>query len=148
MLNTLNTTTQITTQIQTADFDMGHEYNRLIKDNHKDGAVVVFVGLVRDFNQGNDVKGLFLEHYPGMTETSLNQLAYDAAEKWPLGRISIIHRIGALSVSDQIVFVGVSSAHRKDSFEAAQYIMDTLKSRVPLWKKEQTPTGDVWVKPS
>lgn len=148
MTQPVHTKTQIHTHIQTADFDVSYEYSRLINENEKDGAVVFFVGLVRDFNQGNTVKGLFLEHYPGMTESSLQQLASQAAEKWPLGRIRIIHRVGALSLSDQIVFVGVSSVHRKASFEAAQHIMDTLKSSVPLWKKEQTTIGEVWVKPS
>ena len=123
-------------RVQQADFDVGSEYRQLITDNPSDGAVVFFVGLVRDLNQGDSVSGLFLEHYPGMTEAALEQIEADARQRWPLGRVSIVHRVGQLQVNEQIVFVGVSSPHREAAFEACQFIMDFLKSRAPFWKKE------------
>lgn len=123
-------------RVQVADFDVGAEYQQLVQDNPADGAVVFFVGLVRDLNQGDSVSGLFLEHYPGMTEAALQQIETEARQRWPLGRVSIVHRVGQLEVNDQIVFVGVSSRHREAAFEACQFIMDFLKSRAPFWKKE------------
>lgn len=132
-------------QIQQEDFDMAREYQHLISNNQEDGAVVSFVGLVRDFNQGNDVSGLFLEHYPGMTEKALSDIVSEARKRWQLGRIRLIHRIGQLSLGDQIVFVGVTAKHRGVAFDAAEFIMDFLKTRAPFWKKETTGSGDYWV---
>lgn len=129
--------------VQTQDFDMAKEYQALL--NPSDGAVVTFVGLVRDFNQGNQVKGLTLEYYPGMTEKALNDIVSQAKQKWPLGHVRVIHRVGELNLSEQIVFVGVSSKHREAAFSAAQFIMDFLKNNAPFWKKENTTTGNRWV---
>lgn len=136
--------------VQTHDFDMATEYHALMTNtdstiNSADGAVVTFVGLVRDYNQGNHVQGLTLEHYPGMTEKALEDIVLNARAKWPLGKVRVIHRVGQLNLSDQIVFVGVTSKHREAAFEAAQFIMDFLKNRAPFWKKENTDLGTRWV---
>lgn len=129
-------------RIQTEDFDVGAEYQQLISNNRSDGAVVFFVGLVRDHNQGDAVRGLFLEHYPGMTERALQQIEDNARARWPLGRVHIVHRVGQLGINDQIVFVGCSSRHREAAFEACQFIMDYLKNRAPFWKKETLQQAD------
>ena len=131
--------------VQTDDFIIQREYDALRDANHQDGAIVFFTGLVRDFNQGNEVTGLFLEHYPGMTEKALTQIVAGAKQRWPLNRVRLIHRVGQLSLGDQIVFVGVSSTHREAAFDACHFIMDFLKNRAPFWKKETTAQGDVWV---
>ncbi|MCB2384999.1 molybdopterin synthase catalytic subunit MoaE [Thalassolituus alkanivorans] len=131
--------------VQQADFDVAHEYAELRNDNRSDGAVVFFTGLVREMNQGAQVSGLTLEHYPGMTEKALQQIVADASTRWPINRVRLIHRVGALAISDQIVFVGVSSSHREAAFDACYYIMDYLKNRAPFWKKEVTSQGDRWV---
>ncbi|MGJ8680181.1 molybdopterin synthase catalytic subunit MoaE [Paraglaciecola sp.] len=131
--------------VQTEDFDLATEYNQLRENNSTDGAIVTFVGLVRDFNQDGNVSGLFLEHYPEMTEKSLLAIVEQARQKWPIGRVTVIHRVGHLEVSDQIVFVGVSSQHRQAAFSANEFIMDFLKTQAPFWKKETSPKGDVWV---
>lgn len=124
-------------QVQTADFSVDEEYQRLCQSNAADGAVVFFVGRVRDRNQGDQVSLLELEHYPGMTEKALQGIVDDARSRWQLGRVSVVHRVGPMNIEEQIVFVGVSSPHRGNAFEAAEYIMDYLKSRAPFWKKER-----------
>ncbi len=131
--------------VQQADFDVAHEYAELRNDNRSDGAVVFFTGLVREMNQGSQVSGLTLEHYPGMTEKALQQIVADASTRWPVNRVRLIHRVGTLAISDQIVFVGVSSSHREAAFDACYYIMDYLKNRAPFWKKEVTSQGERWV---
>ncbi|MGB1199599.1 MAG: molybdopterin synthase catalytic subunit MoaE [Thalassotalea sp.] len=131
--------------VQTDDFDVGNEYRALIHNASAEGAVVTFVGLVRDINQGNSVKGLTLEHYPGMTEKSLAAIVQQAEQRWPLGKVRVIHRVGELALSDQIVFVGITSRHREAAFEACQFIMDYLKNQAPFWKKETTQQGEKWV---
>lgn len=131
--------------VQYDDFEFAKEYQNLVNDNSTDGAVVCFVGLVRDFNQGNMVHGLSLEHYPGMTEKALMDIVNQAQLKWQLGRVRVIHRIGDLDLGDQIVFVGVTSRHREAAFEANQFIMDFLKNNAPFWKKERTQNGERWV---
>ena len=100
---------------------------------------------MRDFNQGDAVQSLFLEHYPGMTESYLAQIASEAAQRWDLIDTLIVHRVGELKPGDPIVLVAVWSAHRKDAFEASRYLMEELKSRAPLWKKEQLADGSRWV---
>lgn len=132
-------------RVQTADFDVGDEYRILARDNADDGAVVTFVGRMRDLNAGARVQTLTLEHYPGMTEKSLAGIEADARLRWPLGRVSIIHRVGVLAPADQIVWVGVTSPHRGAAFAACEYIMDSLKTVAPFWKKEQTDQGERWV---
>lgn len=126
--------------VQREDFSLADEYARFA--NRQDtGAVVSFVGKVRDFNQGENVKGLALEHYPGMTEKALAAIVQEARERWPLQECTLIHRIGELLLGDQIVLVVVSSAHREAAFEACHFIMDFLKTRAPFWKKELTAEG-------
>ncbi len=126
--------------VQRADFSLGEEYERLAT-RHDSGAIVTFVGKVRDFNQGDAVKGLSLEHYPGMTEKALVDIVNQARARWPLQECTLIHRIGDLLLGDQIVLVAVSSAHREAAFEACHFIMDFLKTRAPFWKKELTAEG-------
>ncbi|WLD59024.1 molybdopterin synthase catalytic subunit MoaE [Salinispirillum sp. LH 10-3-1] len=132
-------------RVQVEDFDVANEYHQLVADNTADGAVVSFVGRMRDLNQGEQVRTMTLEHYPGMTEKALNKLEADARQRWSLGRVSIIHRVGTLTPADQIVWVGVTSKHRGDAFAACEYIMDTLKTTAPFWKKESTAAGERWV---
>ena len=131
--------------IQTADFSLGDEVALLEKNNATDGAVVTFTGRVRDNNNGMNVSGLTLEHYPGMTEKSLEKITATAKTRWKIGRVKVIHRVGALKIGDQIVFVGVTSKHRKDAFAANEFIMDYLKVKAPFWKKECTEQGDNWL---
>jgi molybdopterin synthase catalytic subunit len=131
--------------VQTEDFDIAHELRKLTQNNHAIGGVASFVGLVRDLNEGKGVSTLSLEHYPGMTEKSLWEIANQASIRWSLQGVRIIHRIGDLAPSDQIVLVLTASMHRHAAFESAAFIMDFLKSRAPFWKKEQTPDGSHWV---
>lgn len=127
-----------------AAFDMAQEYQWLA-GCPEDGAVATFTGKVRNHNLGDDVAALTLEHYPGMTEKALQEIIDDARQRWPLKRVSVIHRIGELFPGDEIVFVGVTSAHRSSAFAAAEFIMDYLKTRAPFWKRETTEQGDRWV---
>ncbi|MFB1076824.1 molybdopterin synthase catalytic subunit MoaE [Photobacterium damselae] len=130
--------------VQFEDFSVADEYEKLAQGTEA-GAVVTFIGKVRDFNQGDSVTDLSLEHYPGMTEKALSEIVEQARARWPLLQVRVIHRVGDLDLGDQIVFVGVSSAHRGASFEACEFIMDYLKTRAPFWKKEQTPEESRWV---
>ncbi|WP_318495685.1 molybdopterin synthase catalytic subunit MoaE [Photobacterium leiognathi] len=130
--------------VQFDDFSVADEYAKL-SEGTEAGAVVTFIGKVRDFNQGDAVTGLSLEHYPGMTEKSLQEIVDQANQRWPLLKTRVIHRVGDLALGDQIVFVGVTSAHRGGAFEACEFIMDYLKTRAPFWKKEQTPEQSRWV---
>ncbi|UTM58373.1 molybdopterin synthase catalytic subunit MoaE [Photobacterium sp. CCB-ST2H9] len=125
-------------------FDIRTEHDWLAADD-QDGAVVTFLGKVRHLNLGDSVSSLTLEHYPGMTEKALQQIAGQARQRWALNRITIAHRIGKLGAGENIVLVGVSSAHRGNAFAAAEFIMDYLKTRAPFWKRESTPAGDRWV---
>lgn len=139
----MHTSTRIA--VQTAHFNVGEEYQWL-SACESDGAVVTFTGKVRNHNLGDDVTALTLEHYPGMTEKALNNIVEEARTRWPLQRVSVIHRVGALKVGEEIVFVGVTSAHRQSAFNAAEFIMDYLKTRAPFWKKEGLPDNqDRWV---
>lgn len=127
-----------------ARFSVGDEYPWLAACDD-DGAVVTFTGKVRNHNLGADVSTLTLEHYPGMTEKALAEIVAEARGRWALQRVTVIHRIGAMYPGDEIVFVGVSAAHRGMAFEAAEFIMDYLKTRAPFWKREATPEGERWV---
>ena len=131
--------------VQTAAFDPGAHTNAMHAANVGVGAVVAFVGYVRDFNDGREVAGMFLEHYPGMTEKALAKIVVEAEQRWPLLKVDVVHRIGALEPGEPIVFVGVASAHRQAAFDACNFIMDYLKTRAPFWKKEQTSDGPRWV---
>ncbi|AOZ13850.1 MULTISPECIES: molybdopterin synthase catalytic subunit MoaE [Pseudomonas] len=132
-------------RVQTEAFDPGVEVNALHAANAGVGAVVSFVGYVRDFNDGRDVAGMFLEHYPGMTEKALGKIVIEAEQRWPLLKLEVLHRVGALQPGEPIVFVGVASAHRQAAFDACAFVMDYLKTRAPFWKKEHTPDGPRWV---
>lgn len=131
--------------VQTHDFDIGREVEDLRVADGGIGAIVTFSGLVRDYHDGHEVSGLFLEHYPGMTENSLRDIATQARARWSLRGITIIHRIGELRAGDQIVFVAVASSHRSDAFAAGEFIMDYLKTRAPFWKKSLQSDGEHWV---
>ena len=131
--------------VQSEDFDFAHQYQKLRDSNNSDGALVTFVGLVRDMNLQQPVSGLFLEHYPAMTKKALNSIVQKARAKWQLGSVSVIHRVGQLEVSEQIVFVGLTSQHRQSAYQANEYIMDYLKTQAPFWKKETTAEGDKWI---
>ena len=111
----------------------------------EDGAVVTFTGKVRNRNLGDSVSTLTLEHYPGMTEQALADIVLAARQRWPLRRVTVIHRVGELNAGDPIVLVGVSGAHRGAAFQAAEFIMDYLKTRAPFWKRETTGSGSRWV---
>jgi len=132
-------------RVATAAFDPGAELNTLHAAQLGIGAVVGFVGYVRDFNEGQEVSGMFLEHYPGMTEKALERIVSEAEQRWPLLRVEVVHRVGALPPGEPIVFVGTASAHRQAAFDACNFIMDYLKTRAPFWKKETTGSGERWV---
>jgi molybdopterin synthase catalytic subunit len=132
-------------RIQTEDFDLNAEIAALRMANPKIGAVASFVGVVRDLNDGDVVSNLFLEHYPGMTEKSLEDIITNAHARWDFFDATIVHRVGELKPLDQIVLVIVTSAHRGEAFDACHFIMDFLKTDAPFWKREQTPTGARWV---
>ncbi len=132
-------------QVQTEDFDHAIEYQNLTENQQSAGAVVTFTGLVRDMNLDNQVTGLYLEHYPVMTEKSLMDIAQQANQRWQLGKITIIHRVGSLALGDQIVFVGVTSKHRKSAFESCEFLIDFLKTSAPFWKKETSKDKDYWI---
>lgn len=125
-------------------FDMAEEYAWLAACDD-DGAVVTFTGKVRNHNQGDEVSALALEHYPGMTERALEEIVNLARQRWPLQRVTVIHRVGELRTGEQIVLVGVGAAHRGAAFNAAEFIMDYLKTRAPFWKREVTAQGSRWV---
>lgn len=127
-----------------APFSVGDEYAWLAACE-EDGAVVTFTGKVRNHNLGDNVTALTLEHYPGMTEKALAEIVAEARARWPLTRVTLIHRVGELKSGEEIVFVGVTGAHRGAAFEAAEFMMDYLKTRAPFWKREATPDGDRWV---
>ncbi|QLB21546.1 molybdenum cofactor biosynthesis protein MoaE [Vespertiliibacter pulmonis] len=130
--------------IQTEPFDQNAIYNWLSEKNSV-GATTIFVGKVREMNLGDTVSGLYLEYYPTMIEKALNEIVEQARQRWDLQRISIIHRIGQLNTGDEIVLVGVSSAHRGDAYSANEFIMDYLKTKAPFWKRERTDTGERWI---
>lgn len=135
----------MTVRVQTADFDLNAELVELRKANPGIGALVSFVGLVRDINDGTTVSTMELEHYPGMTEKALADIVAQAQARWQLINTLVIHRVGILQPLDQIVLVAVASRHRGDAFAACEFIMDYLKTQAPFWKKEQTPEGARWV---
>ncbi|SLN70983.1 Molybdopterin synthase catalytic subunit [Roseovarius albus] len=131
-------------RVQQAGFDLGEETNRFANRQEGMGAVVTFTGIVRDLSTGNlDV--MEIEHYPGMTEKALGKIASDAMERWNLGDILIIHRHGRLQPTDHIMMVATSAPHRVDAFQAAEFLMDFLKSRAPFWKKEVIGQKAAWV---
>ncbi len=135
----------MTVRVQTTDFDLTTEIAALRAGFPKVGAVVNFVGTVRDLNDGEQVAEMELEHYPGMTEKALEDIISQARGRWDLFDALVIHRVGPLKPLDQIVLVAVTSAHRGEAFAACEFIIDYLKTEAPFWKKEQTPQGARWV---
>jgi molybdopterin synthase catalytic subunit len=132
-------------RVQHQDFDPAEEYRALRDSGSGTGAIATFTGLVRDSGDLKGVTGLFLEHYPGMTEQVVEGLVRDASDRWDVREARVIHRVGNLALGEQIVFVGVCSAHRGDAFAACEYIMDALKTSAPFWKKEITGDSEHWV---
>jgi molybdopterin synthase catalytic subunit len=132
-------------RIQQEDFDLSREVAQLRAGNAKVGAIVTFVGTVRDLNEGAVVAEMELEHYPGMTEQSIQAIIDQARQRWPIYGALVIHRVGPLKPKDQIVLVAVTSPHRGEAFSACEFIIDYLKTEAPFWKKEQTPEGPRWV---
>jgi len=135
----------VTVRVQEADFDVGVELAALRADDARVGALASFLGLVRDINDGASVSGMTLEHYPGMTEKSLEAIVAEARQRWDIYDALVIHRVGPLKPCDQIVLVAVTSAHRGEAFAACEFIMDYLKTQAPFWKKEATADGGRWV---
>ena len=137
--------TQSLIRVQENDFDVSIEIAALRKGDPRVGAVVTFLGTVRDLNDGSQVKEMTLEHYPGMTEKALEEIVAQAKSRWDIYQALVIHRVGPLLPEDQIVLVAVTSAHRGEAFAACEFIMDYLKTAAPFWKKEETPDGGRWV---
>lgn len=132
-------------RVQTEDFDLGKEVAALRAGQAQVGAVVSFIGTVRDMNEGAGVSEMELEHYPGMTEKALEDIVAQAKARWNIFDALVIHRVGPLKPLDQIVLVAVTSAHRGEAFASCEFIMDYLKTQAPFWKKEQTSEGARWV---
>ena len=132
-------------RVQPEPFDTGREIARLYEETSGVGAVASFLGVVRNENDDRAVGSMLLEHYPGMTERAIEGIVRDALARWPVSAVTVIHRVGALSPGDPIVLVAAASSHRGDAFQACEFIMDFLKTRAPLWKKESTPAGERWV---
>ena len=132
-------------KIQIEDFDVGLELSQLRLASPSIGAVVSFVGQVRDVNDGDTINTLTLEHYPIMTEKALIAIESEAKTRWDIIDSLIIHRVGTLRPCDQIVLVAVSGTHRGEAFHACEFIMDYLKTSAPFWKKEATEHGERWV---
>lgn len=131
--------------VQEQPFDFGAEAEAFASGRHDMGAVVTFTGVVRDFG-GGGLDAMEIEHYPGMTQKALEKIATEAVERWSLGDALVIHRYGRMEPGEKIMMVATAAPHRKDAFEAAEYLMDYLKSRAPFWKKEHSATGETdWV---
>ena len=132
-------------RVQTEDFDVGREVAALRADDRGIGAVAVFIGAVRDRNEGADVGNLTLEHYPGMTESALEDIVAQAKRRFDVRDVLVIHRVGPLAPGEQIVLVAVTGSHRGAAFDACEFTMDYLKTRAPFWKKERGADGERWV---
>jgi molybdopterin synthase catalytic subunit len=132
-------------RVQAEDFDISSEIRALRAGRSDVGAVASFIGVMRDFNEGSGVTELTLEHYPGMTEKSLQQIVDEAHGRWRLQDALVVHRVGRMRPADQIVLVVALSAHREEALAACAFIMDYLKTRAPFWKKERTTAGERWV---
>lgn len=131
-------------RVQSEAFNPAEETDGFARGRHDVGAIVTFSGVVRD-DSGAGLQGMDIEHYPGMTEKALNAIAQDAQKRWSLGDVLVIHRHGRLMPGEVIMMVATAARHRKDAFEAAEFLMDYLKSRAPFWKKEFTSEGSDWV---
>ena len=136
---------QLEVIVQKADFDPGALQHALLSGRHEEGALATFTGYVRANNDNRGVSRMLLEHYPGMTEKSIEATLGEAAQRWAIGSAMALHRVGELIPGDRIVWVGVTSSHRAEAFAACEFIMDYLKTRAPFWKKELGPDGESWV---
>jgi molybdopterin synthase catalytic subunit len=132
-------------RVQPEAFDVNAEIERLRAADPRVGAIVCFIGVVRDLNEGASVASMSLEHYPGMTEKALEGIVEQARGRWDLYDVLVIHRVGELRPTDPIVLVVVTSAHRGEAFAACEFVMDYLKTEAPFWKKESSPEGARWV---
>ena len=141
----LNAAPALTVSVQEADFEVAALQRQLITGTGQEGAEVTFTGHVRKVGTDQPVDSMLLEHYPGMTENSITDILRQASARWPLLAASVVHRVGRLQAGDQIVWVGVTSAHREAAFNACEFVMDYLKNEAPFWKKEQGPRGGQWV---
>jgi molybdopterin synthase catalytic subunit len=130
-------------RVQTEDFDPGVEIGRFQRDEA--GAIVSFVGVVRGESHGEKLVSMTLEHFPGMTERELERIAVEARSRWSLSGVSVVHRVGELKPGERIVLVVTAAAHRRAAFEAAEFLMDYLKTRAPFWKRELRESGEHWV---
>jgi molybdopterin synthase catalytic subunit len=130
--------------VQSEAFDLGEESTSFARGHKDQGAIVTFTGIVRDTPDGN-LQKMAIEHYPGMTEKALTEIAQQAVDRWSLGDALVIHRYGDLVPGEMIMMVATAARHRKDAFEAAEFLMDYLKSRAPFWKKEYLKDGAEWV---
>lgn len=135
----------MTIKVQREDFDIGRELAALTDGNHAVGGVATFVGLVRDLAGENRISAMTLEHYPGMTEKRLQEIADEAKTRWPLEGVLIIHRYGRLEPGDRIVLVAATSAHRQAALDACAFLIDWLKTKAPFWKLEEGAAGAAWV---
>lgn len=132
-------------KIQRENFDIAREVERVKGYTRRTGGIVTFLGTVRDFSRGSEVTRLEFEHYPGMAEKKLEGLREEALEKFDVHQVSMVHRYGRVDVGDNIVLIVVGAEHRRDAFDACQYCIDQLKKQVPIWKKEYTAGGEVWI---
>jgi molybdopterin synthase catalytic subunit len=132
-------------RIQSEPFDPAAEVEALRAGNPRIGAVVTFLGLMRDLNDGDRVEAMTLEHYPGMTEKALEAIVAEAAARWEVDGIRVVHRVGELRPEEAIVLVAVASRHRSEAFRACEFVIDYLKTRAPFWKKERVAGGERWV---
>jgi molybdopterin synthase catalytic subunit len=131
--------------VQSEPLDPHREVDLLRADNPLIGAVVSFIGLMRDINEGERVEQLFLEHYPGMTEKALRKIAEEAVQRWELEGCRVVHRVGKMAPTEPIVVVAVAARHRKSAFLGCEFVIDYLKTQAPFWKKEITSEGERWV---
>lgn len=138
-------TPAIRVSIQAEDFDVSAELSELRKNSNSVGGIASFVGVMRDANEGDAVLSMTLEHYPGMTESSIRKIIEDACRRWPIHALTVIHRVGELRPGEQIVLVAVAAAHRGEAFSACEFVMDYLKTRAPFWKKEKLGDSERWV---
>jgi molybdopterin synthase catalytic subunit len=143
--NAFGQNAEMPVRIQREDFDAGAEIARLRANDPRIGAVASFIGVARDRNDGDPVAAMSLEHYPGMTEKSIEAIVGQAKSRWNVFEILVIHRVGTLRPLDQIVLVAVTGGHRGEAFAACEFVMDYLKTEAPFWKKESTPAGNRWV---
>ena len=142
---TIKSEKKIRILIQTEDIDVQKEIETQSRQHLDIGAIATFLGLVRDVTESRDLNFMELEHYPGMTEKALTKICYEAYDRWSLKNILVIHRIGTLYPGQKIVLVSVASSHRKEAFQAAEFIMDFTKFSAPFWKKETSKSGSKWV---